>query len=241
MKQTEMKHMEIYNKLAMVPQEATKPIEAGRLKGMTSISPMWRIKVMTETFGQCGVGWKLNFDETKVVNCETTGEELVIVKSALYTKNENGEWSEPVYGFGTSKLLAKEAHGMYFDPEAFKKAQTDAFGSAAKYLGVGGSVYLEEDNTHPAPEPVQPKLKYEPVGKKLEDDEIISEEQAMHVTGCILKEGKQISAVIGYINATPKRNNNKITGKDEEAIKQLTYGEYISLLYMFSGFKKVEG
>ena len=53
-----MENMDIYNKLRAVPQEAIKPIAAGRLKGMSDINPMWRIKALTETFGTCGFGWK---------------------------------------------------------------------------------------------------------------------------------------------------------------------------------------
>lgn len=50
-------YMEIYNKARVVPGEAKKPIQAGRLKGMTDINPMYRIKTLTELFGPCGVGW----------------------------------------------------------------------------------------------------------------------------------------------------------------------------------------
>ena len=40
-----------------VPQDAKKPISGGRLNGKTDISPMWRIKRLTEMFGPCGIGW----------------------------------------------------------------------------------------------------------------------------------------------------------------------------------------
>lgn len=50
-------NMRIYNAVREVPKEAQKPITAGRLKGMTDINPMWRIKKLTELFGPCGVGW----------------------------------------------------------------------------------------------------------------------------------------------------------------------------------------
>ena len=35
-----MDNLEIYNSLRQVPQNAQKPIQAGRLKGMTDINPM---------------------------------------------------------------------------------------------------------------------------------------------------------------------------------------------------------
>ena len=50
-----MDNMTLYQLLRKVPDEAKKPIQAGRLKGMTDINPMWRIKKLTETFGPCGI------------------------------------------------------------------------------------------------------------------------------------------------------------------------------------------
>ena len=35
--------MKLYNRLRKVPQEALKNIQAGRLKGMSDINPMWKI------------------------------------------------------------------------------------------------------------------------------------------------------------------------------------------------------
>ena len=52
-----MDNLRIYNAVRAVPKEAQKPIGAGRLKGMTDINPMWRIKCLTEQFGVCGFGW----------------------------------------------------------------------------------------------------------------------------------------------------------------------------------------
>ena len=37
-------NMSIYNAVRSVPNEAIKPIGAGRLKGFSDINPMWRIK-----------------------------------------------------------------------------------------------------------------------------------------------------------------------------------------------------
>ena len=46
-----MNNMEIFDLVREVPDEAKKQITAGRLKGMTDISPMWRIQKLTELFG----------------------------------------------------------------------------------------------------------------------------------------------------------------------------------------------
>ena len=51
-----VENLELYNAVREVPKEAQKAIGAGRLKGMTDINPMWRIKVLTEQFGICGRG-----------------------------------------------------------------------------------------------------------------------------------------------------------------------------------------
>ena len=52
-----MDNLKIYNAVREVPKEAQKSIGGGRLKGMTDINPMWRIKTLTEQFGACGIGW----------------------------------------------------------------------------------------------------------------------------------------------------------------------------------------
>lgn len=55
-----MDKMSIYNSAREVPKEAQKPITGGRLNGMTDISPMWRVKKMTELFGPAGIGWRFD-------------------------------------------------------------------------------------------------------------------------------------------------------------------------------------
>ena len=45
-----------YNYARQVPKEALKAFNNGRFSG-TDINPMWRIKMLTEMFGPCGVGW----------------------------------------------------------------------------------------------------------------------------------------------------------------------------------------
>lgn len=62
-------NLDLYNRVRKVPKEAIKSIAAGRLKGMSDINPMWRIKMLTEEFGVCGFGWnmKLSGCGTKMV------------------------------------------------------------------------------------------------------------------------------------------------------------------------------
>ena len=52
-----MENLGIYESVRKVPVSALKTISSGRLKGMSDINPMWRIKKLTEQFGPCGIGW----------------------------------------------------------------------------------------------------------------------------------------------------------------------------------------
>ena len=139
-----MEKMEIYNRVRQVPDEAKKAISAGRLKGMTDINPMWRIKKLTEEFGPCGIGWW-----TKVTDrwTETVGDETcAFVDLVLYVK-VGDEWSKPITGSGGSKLATKERSGVYVSDECYKMAETDALSVACKKLGIGADVYFSADRT----------------------------------------------------------------------------------------------
>ena len=139
-----MEKMDIYNRVRQVPDEAKKAISAGRLKGMTDINPMWRIKKLTEEFGPCGIGWW-----TKVTDrwTETVGDETcTFVDLELYVK-VGDEWSKPITGSGGSKLATKERSGVYVSDECYKMAETDALSVACKKLGIGADVYFSADRT----------------------------------------------------------------------------------------------
>lgn len=139
-----MSNLEIYEKVRSVPENAQKKIGAGRLKGMTDINPMWRIKTLTEQFGICGIGWKTEIVRTWLDE-GANGEVVTNVEILLYIK-VNGEWSDGIPGVGGSRLVAKETSGLYTDDECYKKAYTDAISVACKALGVGADIYWN-DNT----------------------------------------------------------------------------------------------
>ena len=140
-----MDNMKLYNDFREVPKEAQKPIGAGRLKGMTDINPMWRLKKLTEAFGPCGVGWY-----TEIVKEWTepapTGEIVTNIVINLYVK-QDGEWSKPIIGVGGSKLATKESGGIYVNDEGFKMAYTDAISIACKALGMAADIYFAKDRT----------------------------------------------------------------------------------------------
>lgn len=139
-----MNNLELYERVRAVPDDAKKPINAGHLKGMTDINPMWRIKKLTEEFGPCGIGWW-----TKVTDrwTETVGDETcAFVDLVLYVKVGDG-WSKPITGSGGSKLATKERSGIYVSDECYKMAETDALSVACKKLGIGADVYFSADRT----------------------------------------------------------------------------------------------
>ena len=167
-------NLSIYDRVRTVPKEAMTSIDGGRLKGNSSITPMWRIKKLTEVFGPVGFGWY-----TEVVKSWTEVDEnsdvAVFVDINLYVQKD-GQWSKPIYGNGGNKLISHERkyeNGVpvvvpYLDDDAYKKAYTDAISVAAKALGVGADVYYEKDitkydTTQSQNEPVQPQVAGTPV------------------------------------------------------------------------------
>ena len=138
-----MNNLELYEKLRSVPEEAKKKITGGRLNGMTNISPMWRIKRMTEVFGVCGIGWKAEITDKRIED-GTDGQKVAVVDINLYIK-QDGEWSDAIPGTGGSMLVANEKSGLHTSDEAFKMAYTDALGVAMKSLGLAADVYFSAD------------------------------------------------------------------------------------------------
>ena len=95
-------NLRFYEQLRKVPQEALKKISGGRLNGMSDINPLFRIKIMTEVFGPCGIGWK--YEITKQWQ-ETFGQEVKSFTNInLYIKVD-GEWSEPIPGTGGATIV----------------------------------------------------------------------------------------------------------------------------------------
>lgn len=140
-----MENLKIYNQLKEVPEIAKKKISGGRLNGMTDISPMWRIKKMTEVFGICGFGWKYEITKMWTEKADTQAVSC-FVNILLYVK-QNDVWSDPIPANGGSSFVAVESKGAYQSDECYKMATTDALGTAMKMLGLGADVYFEKDRT----------------------------------------------------------------------------------------------
>lgn len=140
-----MNNLSLYERVRQVPKEAQREITGGRLKGFTDINPMWRIKKLTEEFGECGEGWYTTIDKIWVDD-GNDGEKTANIIISLYTITSDKQ-SMPIIGVGGSKLVVKEKSGLVTDDECWKKAYTDALSVACKALGIGADVYFAEDRT----------------------------------------------------------------------------------------------
>lgn len=156
----------IYETVRNPPAEAKRQFtRAGGFKG-TDINTMWRIKVLTEMFGPCGFGW---YQETvkKWTEQYDANHVKAFADVNLYIKID-GMWSKPISGTGGNTFIdrvfkkeydeyrnvkknqdgsIKGSWEIVVNDECFKMAETDAFGSACKKLGIGADVYWENDRT----------------------------------------------------------------------------------------------
>ena len=156
-----MNNMELFRLFEKTPDEAQKPIEAGRLKGFTDINPMWRFKRLTEVFGPVGVGWKFVITDKQIVP-GANGEMAAFLDILLFYKT-NGEWSEGIPGTGGSSFVAKEKNGLYVSDECYKMALSDAIGTACKALGMSADIYFSKDRSKYTSAPVASENKMESV------------------------------------------------------------------------------
>lgn len=161
-------NLAIWQKVKACPTEAQKPITAGRLKGKTDINPVWRLRMLTELYGPCGIGW---YVEQKERWTETYGQEVAcFVRVHLFVRNGD-QWSAPIEGIGGNKLATAESSGIHFSDEAYKMAYTDAISVACKSLGMAADVYFAagaryetkyEAPAEPAPAPKKTTTKATP-------------------------------------------------------------------------------
>lgn len=150
-----LENLRLWNSLNRVPPGMLSVIKGGRLKGKSDINPQWRYQALTEQFGPCGIGWKFEIVRVWEVTAPD-GQIEVNVHLNLFYKTD-GEWSDPVPGFGGDVLAVLESNGKwYINDEAYKMAVTDALGTAMKMIGTAakvfmglwsGSKYADEDET----------------------------------------------------------------------------------------------
>lgn len=207
-----MNGMEVYDRLAVVPEDARKPIEFGALKGKSDINPQYRIEAMTKEFGLCGIGWRFEVLKTETFACPD-GQIMVFMTIAAQVK-EGDEWSAPAVGYGGDFIIKLEKGQLKPNDEAYKMAETDALGNALKYFGVAASVYRgmydskhgrrdeqarneanQSDTKNTAPKPA-PKLTPKPANQAKPADKPADKPQAVAWTKvhegktCVLVQGR---------------------------------------------------
>lgn len=140
-----MDNLSIYELVRSVPEKAQKKITGGNLNGFTDINPMWRIKMLTEIFGPCGIGWYYTID-SQWTETAADGRTAAFCNITLYVKSD-GEWSKGIPGTGGSMFVDLAKEKQKASDECYKMAQTDAFSVACKLLGIGADVYWDKDKT----------------------------------------------------------------------------------------------
>jgi hypothetical protein len=150
--------MEFWKKYAQPPKEALKTIQAGRLKGKSDINPQWRLHVLTEHFGMCGVGWTYTVDKLWLEQADK--EIAAFAQISLYVK-DGGDWSRAIPGVGGSGFLVSEKSGLHMSDECYKMAITDALSVACKQLGIAANIYSGGHDSKYSVEPVIEKTQAE--------------------------------------------------------------------------------
>lgn len=140
-----MGNLDMYNKYKQPPKDALKPFNNGRFSG-TDINPMWRIKVLTEEYGECGFGWFSKLTRFWKEESPKTGEIAVFCEVELYVKRGD-VWSSPIVGVGGNTFVASRKNGLQASDEAYKMAYTDALGIACKALGIGADVWWKSPDS----------------------------------------------------------------------------------------------
>ena len=194
-----MENLELYERARAVPEEAKKSISAGRLKGMTDINPMWRIKRLTEMFGPCGIGWWYEVTDKRIVDDEQTKQRAAFVDILLYYVVD-GKESRGIPGTGGASFVSQERNGPYLSDECFKMALTDAISVAAKALGVGADVYFQADRSkYSKPETIE-----DVVERYQKPEPVICEACGREIVSYTGANGKPV-AVERHVEAARKR------------------------------------
>lgn len=196
-------NMEIWKKVSTPPPGRLKKISGGRLSGMTDINPQWRLEVMTEVFGQIGVGWY--YEIVKLwTESGANGEVMAFAHIHLFTREEKSpkdipQWSSPIPGIGGSALVAKESSGLRANDEAYKMAVTDALSVAMKQLGVAADIYAGLwDGSKYKDKPEEKKGTTRPArpdeGKDLDEKSRLKVANAVGKVQALMEQGQEFEA-----------------------------------------------
>lgn len=128
----------LWDKLKRTDPKATKPFQRpGGFRG-TQIDPVWRVLMMTETFGPVGLGWGHEQLEW------TIAERMVFICCRVWYIDPDTQtkcFTGPQWG-GT-ELIRKNKDGTERpDDEAFKMSITDAVGKCMVQIGLAADIYM---------------------------------------------------------------------------------------------------
>ena len=137
--------IELFRAQARPPENAIRPIEAGRLKRFSDINPQWRIEALTETYGLYGLGWFVQIKDTTTVDLPETKEKMLFLTLELFVRDwsipDEFKWFGPALGVGGDYLIIRDKNGIHGNDEAYAMAMTDALGKAAKLFGIANDIY----------------------------------------------------------------------------------------------------
>jgi hypothetical protein len=185
-------NLRFYSQGCEVPADALKAITAGRLRGMSDVNPMWRMKRMTEIFGPVGFGWKYTIDRFWTENYGN--ETKCFCNVSLFVRDpETKEWSDAIPGTGGSAIVTQESKGTYVNDEGYKMALTDALSIAMKPLGIGGNIWYGPKATG------HNESKYEAATREQQDNQ---QNQQPRGATAIAFTGEQLAQAINEMNAT---------------------------------------
>lgn len=206
--------LELWNKVRAVPESAQKTIGGGRLKGMTDINPMWRLRTLTEQFGVCGFGWKYVI-KSKHLEPGAGGEVAAFVDIDLYVNTPDRGWSEAIPGTGGSLFVASEKDGLHTSDEAYKMALTDALSVACKALGMGADVYWQGGTKYTEPDrPAAPAVTQ--TASTATDAKLTTEQRNQFAKLCQQEEDKtrlkEALTNLGYskLSDVPQKEYNRL-------------------------------
>lgn len=152
MSEAPSENMRFYAASAEPPKEALRSFtRAGGFSG-TDINAMWRIKMLTELFGPCGIGWWTEEVEKTLMEYTSPKGQLLykcfMTINLYYIDPATGNVSRPIRGYGGNDWIRLNKNGERIsNDEMYAMAETDAIGKACKKLGIGAKVYWAMDKT----------------------------------------------------------------------------------------------
>ncbi len=127
----------IWDAVSATDPKHTKKVSVGARK-FTAIDAHYQVHRATQLFGPLGIGWGWT---TKFTHIGSKPSAIMAEVSLWYCDPavEGSDCSSPVLGTGCSKYFDSKER---FDPDAPKKAETDALTKALSRLGFNADVFL---------------------------------------------------------------------------------------------------